>query len=69
MAELRALMRQHFAHVEEMIQERRDRPDVELVLGKSALRLTHQENSGSSYGVDCILAWPELEYRFVLTRV
>ena len=36
LAQLRALLRQHFANVEEMIQERRDRADLEQVLGKSA---------------------------------
>ena len=36
LVELRALMRQHFAHVEELIEEGRHRADRENKLGKSA---------------------------------
>jgi len=36
LAELRALMRQHFAHVEELIEEGRHRANRENKLGKSA---------------------------------
>ena len=36
LAELRALMRQHFAHVEELIEERRHRANQENKLGESA---------------------------------
>lgn len=36
LAELRALMQQHFAHVEEMIEERRNRANQKNRLGKSA---------------------------------
>jgi len=36
LAELRALMRQHFAHVEELTEERRHRANQENKLGKSA---------------------------------
>ena len=36
LAELRELMQQHFAHVEELIEERRHRANRENKLGKSA---------------------------------
>lgn len=36
LADLRALMQQHFAHVEELIEEHRHRPNRENKLRKSA---------------------------------